>query len=258
MNSTPLRLLGKLAAPSVLAVFAFGLPQAHAVSFDFSTSTQFTDNFYRPTGTVSVVSQQLSASGTTVWIYDTAPNATPTTFFSSVSVDFDFHLGSNGSSVGVYFGGTNRSNAALALLNINSSGSTDTIRFSSSANAVMTSGGAGTLVAGNSLSSGGYTTGTGANYHANLTVTYLTATTAQATFTISDPSFVLTAFSATSGVFAVAGPGEIGFRSYSATIDTPNTFDNIVITAIPEPSTWALFGGAGAFGFALVLRRKRR
>jgi len=32
----------------------------------------------------------------------------------------------------------------------------------------------------------------------------------------------------------------------------------IVITAIPEPSTWALFGGASAFGFALVLRRTRR
>lgn len=36
-----------------------------------------------------------------------------------------------------------------------------------------------------------------------------------------------------------------------------NTVDNFVLSSIPEPSTYALLGGAGALGLALMQRRKR-
>ncbi len=48
----------------------------------------------------------------------------------------------------------------------------------------------------------------------------------------------------------------VGFRM-GVNADTAVRMDNFSLTAIPEPSTYALLGGAGMLGLALCTRRKR-
>jgi hypothetical protein len=110
-----------------------------------------------------------------------------------------------------------------------------------------------------------------ANAAANLSITTGT------TYTLRlEGSYVGSTLTMTFGLFDAAGTTQIG-TSATASDTSPLTgtnfgyrnriglgggtsiidFDNYSITAIPEPSTYALLGGAGALGLALVRRRKR-
>lgn len=266
---------------------------ARAVSFDFSTDGDFTSNFhsynldsatpgYEQTGSTGAVTWTSNSGAITGnFVYDTngATAGGVANFIpgagKSVTVSFDFSTSVASASVGVYFGGA-RGSDKLALFNVNnaSSSGNDILRVftnsnlttsaaTPSAGAVITSG-ITSSTSGATVSSGvvslnsGYTINT--TYRATFTLAYLTATTADATFTISDPTNALNPYSVTaSGVSVSSSAGEIGFRTGFVGTGGTITLDNISITtsAIPEPSTFALLGGAGALGLALVSRRRR-
>lgn len=58
---------------------------------------------------------------------------------------------------------------------------------------------------------------------------------------------------------AIDGEGNVDFRLRTTswvTLGGTADFDNIQITAVPEPSTWALLAGAATLGLLLIRRRK--
>jgi len=270
----------RLSIPTPLALawlFAAAAPMATAqvASFDFSEASQFSDNFKTvllSNGTLSYSTtaggrlEHTRSSSTTmaVWAYDTTPDATPTNLFGgSFEVEADFSLGANASSFGVYFGGEDRTSAtsALALFNMNIAGGTGTseqLRLFTGGS--VSAGGSGTASAGNTVipTETGYVTNT--LYRLTLQVSYVSATSADVTLTVSDPyatGAALTPISVTGTLIGLTSPTEIAFRSYLPTAGT-NVIDNIVITAIPEPATAAMLGGLIVLGIAAWRRRARR
>jgi hypothetical protein len=205
------------------------------------------------------IAHTATGSGSAVNMYDTTPDGTVTSTFGNVTVEFDFSTTVNNVSFGVYFGGSSRTSANLAIFNINTSSAVDTLRFFTGGN--PTTGAAGSQSGTtSSLNTGGWTIGK--TYHATLNISYVTGTTANVTYTISDPHTVsspLTSFSATATGITMATAGEIGFRTSFSGGGGTLTLDNINIatSSVPEPSTYALLGGLGALGLAMVLRRKR-
>ncbi|MFA6287433.1 MAG: PEP-CTERM sorting domain-containing protein [Opitutaceae bacterium] len=279
-----------LTLPAILA--AFFVVESRAVSFDFSADNDFTNNFqsynldagtpgYAQTGASGVVTWSAGFASTGNFVYDTngstaggVANFVPGVG-NTVTVSFDFSTTISGASVGVYFGGS-RGSDKLALFNLNVSGNTDRLRFFTGSNltaAVATSAGS-VITTGVTTSSSGATASagvvdltsspsyvTGTTYHATFSLTYTAASTATAVFTISDPSNTLSSFSATAtGLSVSSTSGEIGFRTGFSGTGGTTTMDNLSITtaAIPESSTYALLGGAGALGLAFGIRRKRR
>ncbi|HSI07728.1 MAG TPA: PEP-CTERM sorting domain-containing protein [Rariglobus sp.] len=263
---------------------------ARAATIGFDASTDYTNNFFQSnitagSGTLGyasayagttpvnstygtgVVSYVTTGSGTAVFVYDTTPDATPNNLFTSATVDLDFSMSAANTSIAVYFGSNSRTGATAdtAIFNLNTNGNgDDTLRFFTGGIVGGTSGGnVGTQFGTTTTATGGgWTINT--IYHLKLEITYVTGTTANVTFTISDPytsSGALSSISATAtGITVASGGGEIAFRSGALGGATNNTLDNIGITssAIPEPSTYALLGGAGVLSLALVSRRKPR
>ncbi len=268
-----------LAITSLFAMLAS--VNAHAQSFDFSSPGNYTSNFYN-TFTTSGSSNLLTTSGgaivhtaggsgTSISTYDTSPDTTASNFFTSVTVSFDFSTSVFNSSFGVVFGGTNRTNANLALFNINNNAggagsSTDQLRIFNGGDWNLVTGVNGntsTPAANVQLSSGTASSNTNngwtidKTYHAVFNISYTSATTANVSFTISDPSNALASVSATAnGLTLSATGGEIGLRTGFSAAGGTLTIDNVQISAIPEPSTFALLGGLGALGFALSRRRR--
>jgi hypothetical protein len=280
----------KIITPRIIAlsavVLAAGSTSTRAIGFD--TSTDYSANFYQTnitggSGTLAyaasyagttpvnstygtgVVSYVTTGSGTAVFVYDTTPDTTTTNLFTSVTVDLDFSVTASNTSIAVYFGSNNRTSAIAdtAILNLNTNGNgDDTLRFFTGG---IVGGGSGGNVGTQfgttaTATAGGWTVNT--IYHLNLTISYVTSTTANVTFTISDPyttSGALSSFSATAtGIGVTSGGGEIAFRSGALGGASNNTIDNIsIVSAIPEPSTYTLLGGAGALALALISRRKR-
>lgn len=270
-------------------MLAAGFTSVRAVTVGFDASTDYSANFFQTnitagSGTLTyadpyagttpvnttygtgVVSYVTTGSGTAVFVYDTTPDTTTTNLFTSVTVDLDFSVTASNTSIAVYFGSNNRTSATAdsAIFNLNTNvGGDDTLRFFTGGIVGGSSGGnVGTQFGTTTTATaGGWTVNT--IYHLKLTVTYVTSTTANVTFTISDPytsSGALTSFSATAtGIAVTSGGGEIAFRSGALGGASNNSIDNIVITpaAIPEPSTYTFLGGLGVLGLA-ALRRPRR
>jgi hypothetical protein len=261
-TSHRLVLLMALAATGVTA-------HAQTVSIDFDTATDYSNNFFRTkldTGSSGALGYSASlnaiqhsaslGSGTGVFVYDSTPDATPTNTFGDITVSFDFSASTSNVSFAVMFGASSRSssNAAMAIFNLNSGGGTsDTLRFFTGAN--INSGTPGTVVGASTVTSP-HDFVTGKTYHASLNIDYVTATTANVTFTVTD---ALTSVSATATGLTLASAGEIAFRSgfSGAFANQSNVFDNIVISTVPEPSTYGLVGGVGALSLAIFLRRRR-
>lgn len=264
----------RLSRPLALssALVALACVDARAVSFDFSTASQYADNFSlgymqtgSPSGTVSVnttsgrLVHNAAGGSTATWIYDTTPSdgTTSITTFSDFTLDIDFSIAAGSGSFGVFFGGSSRTNSALALFNINNSGSNDQLRLFGPG-ADMTGAGVGSGNTAHSLvpTTNGYTSNT--FYHLQLSVAYQTASSALVTFTISDPGNTLQSITLSGIVTGLSPSGEIAFRSYTGAAGSSN-FDNLSITtsAVPEPSAFALVGGLAALGFVAVRRQVR-
>ena len=217
--------------------------------FDYSSSSQFTNNFYVTnlpgTATIGVSGGQLLNTSTnavsTSWVYDTNPDGTPTNAnFANFTVSTKFSLAVNGSSFGFYFyNGGSRTNSLLGLISLNSSAD-DLLRFWTGAN--MNTSAAGTQVGTTTSANTGFTLNT--LYVATLVVQTLSPTSVQATLTVSDPNNVLSNFSATHTFTGIASTqGEIGFRSFLGTGGGTNRFDDLVAYN-DAPSTYTWTGGS--------------
>lgn len=258
---TTLRFVLLLALLCFMGLRAFS--QTLAGPFDFSTASQFTGNFVTTCtsgATLAVSSGKLVQTGayTTVWVYDTTPDSTPTNAtFSSFCVTAMFTPQSTNDSFGfLFYNGTNRASGSfLSVFNVNASGTDDTIRFFTGAS--MTSGGSGNQISNTqTLSSGGFTTGQ--SYSATLVVSPIGSSGAVASLIISDPTGVLANFVATQYLTDLGVTrGEIGFRSNKNTTGT-TSFDDIAIRTplaitILETSTtaatvsWPAYSGATSY-----------
>jgi hypothetical protein len=267
-----------LAAAFVITSAAI-LPQSHAVTFDFTSPSDYTNNFqntFLTTGSGNALATNggaivhtSTASGTAISAYDTAPDTTASNFFTNVTVEFDFSTTVFNSSFGVLFGGTSRANANLALFNINNSSNNDQLRIFSGKDWSLSSGINGStsspatnITLNSTTPSSNLNNGWTINktYHAVFNVSYTDATHADVSLTISDPSSALASVSATaSGMTLASTGGEIGLRTGFSASGGTMTIDNVQIytSTIPEPSAFAILGGLGALGFATIRRRRR-
>lgn len=220
-------------------------PATHVAALDFSSAAQYDSNFQRVFLTYGSLNSFDHAagklvhtaigSGAVAFAYDTYPDDTPENLFRDVIVGFDFTTNTRNVSLGIYFGGTTRQQASLALFNLNTDasikgpGANLVVRFFTDASPAL--GTAGTpfgpiaTLADSSFASDGTT------YRATLSVTYVTAATANVILTIFDPINPLSAFEAAAeGIPVPPGGGEVGFRSGFLGSGGVNTFDNITIS----------------------------
>jgi len=252
-----------------------------AATLTFGTAGDYDNNFWEPTG---------SAPGTLVWnnsgylaktsatsastaIYNShatggtagsggTAGGTPLDKFSNFTVkadaSFNEGFGSGSASLGFY---TKVNDAAtsgyLAVFRIEST-SKATLRLFEAGNP-STASGAGTQIGTSvDLVSSGSNFVLGTFYTFSLTVQDIGGN-------VSFTGSVLTAGGTLIGsaqtlsdtTSAVTGLGQVGIRLGASSASSLTRMDNFSITAIPEPSTYALLGGVGALGLALVTRRKR-
>lgn len=237
--------------PVILSIVGAVLrPDAYASLVDFSDPAQFTEQFAvtyiqagSPTGTVSVSSETLvhNANGgsTATWVYDSDPhNRASIHPLGDFTLSINFALNTGNASVGIYFGGHNRTNSALALVNLSNAKPIEQLRLMTGASLISANAGAArhasppatTAYAPNKL------------YRLTLNVSYVADDAAQVTLTLSDPHALGTplppvVLSAT--LDRLSPMGEVGIRSYTGATGS-NIFDNLTLfAAIPDPSTYA-------------------
>lgn len=229
---------GRLCLLHVLVVLWIGLNQLSAQylagPFDFSSTSQYTSNFFATYNgsALTVSSGQLchTGAGAAECVYDTVPDGTATNAtFSSVCMTTRFVLQSDNDSIGIRFGnlGNRSGNANLALFNVNTgSTSDDIIRFFKSG--VMSTGSSGTQFGSTkTLSGGGFVAGQ--TYCATLVLSPLGSSGGGATLIISDPAAVVPTFIATSYYSGLGGTtGEVGLRSYKNASGTAR-FDDVAM-----------------------------
>lgn len=231
-----------------------------AVMLDFETAGQYSNNFRKiagpgnPTQTgPSDDNDYVTLTGTSNFtaVHDTSPgDSTERTSFtvspgSPLTFSADLRFATNTSSFGLYIvDATNEAAGYLALLNFNQTVDNELIRFAS--NAVPNTGGAGTLVAGDSGNV------IAPNEFANVTFTYSIDVN-------NHPVLSVTAGSLSDSITfeTIDAPltnVELAVRVSSQGAGI-NDFDNVNIQGvlIPEPASLGLLGWA-----ALLLTRRRR
>ncbi len=229
---------GRICLLHILVVVWIGLNQLSAQylagPFDFSSTSQYTSNFFETYNgsslTVSSGALCHTGTGAAECVYDTVPDGTATNAaFASVCATTRFVLQADGDSIGIRFGnlGNRSGQANLALFNINTNSTSDEIiRFFTSG--VMSTGSAGTQFGSTkTLSGGGFVSGQ--TYCATLVLSPLGSSGGLATLIITDPAAVTPAFMATSYYSGLGGTtGEVGFRSYKNISGTAR-FDDVAI-----------------------------
>lgn len=168
--------------------------------------------------------------GSTIFLLDSTPEDPKADEFSDVVVEFDFVPAGRHVSIGVLWGGNERTPFNLAVFNIDLEGQ-DMLRFFTGCDAFNGKLGpqAGPTV---NIPSGRWQAGR--TYKATLTVCRDTASSADVSFTISDPSGQNPPFAATiDGLPVAAGSANIGFRSsFNNTRKSGNVFGNFIITRL--------------------------
>ena len=246
-------------------LFALGQPALAAV-IDFESAGDYTSNFRRLEREGAGVNEAQSANGAAkdylraaggsnasrlTTVYDTTPvsAATRTTFGSGLTVEFDARIPHADRSVGIYLidaDSTGESAGYLALFNLDSTATTDRLRFASNAN--PSTGGAGTL--GNEQTgNSGYNVSALDFVHFKLVYTINELNQPVLDFTVGDLQRTVT--------FATTAYDEVEVAlRLSPYINAPNNYIDIdnFSAAVPEPSAIALLG----LGSALILRGRRR
>ncbi len=258
-----------LTAAAVFTCLGAGLAvsPASAAILNFDDASQYTNNFrtleqemgvtigHNAGGFVRAAAPTTTSRVTT--LYDTTPGDladTKTTFGTNTRIEFDARLPDAGRSIGVYLiNAASAQNAAyLALFNVDDSGTSDRIRFSSSANPTSAANNAAGLeaAAAGNLGNAGYNASTADFVHVTLDYTVDVNSHPVLSFTAGDFNRTitfasLTAYSQVEVAFRLS-PGTSGSRFLD--------IDNVSIGAIPEPAALSVFG-LGAIG---LLSRRRR
>jgi hypothetical protein len=170
---------------------------------------------------------------------------------SSLTVSLDLACTTN-NSLGIYIiNAANETQGYLAILNVNSSGANDQLRFAN--NAVPTTAGAGTLVNGsfaNNADLGYAPQASPFSSFKNLTLNYSINGSSNPVLTFYNGATLLSTLTLSGTAFTDVEVG-LRFNSNFGTIGADNF--SITATSVPEPSSFALMAaGAGLFA---VLRR---
>lgn len=266
---------------SILAVMAGMIAtNAQAVGpIDFETAGDLANNFRLNTNVLAVArlsqtgpgagndyiqhnNTPFASGGGTIGIYDTTPgdiDATQNTFAGPFSVEFDISGVQASSSFGVFLinpaeNAPTRNDNLLALFNLDSTGTTDLIRFFRDGNTPFNDANAGTQV--NSVSGS-----SGLNVSSDLSPVWehfkldysVLLGVPQLTLTVGS----LSATSTYSAAHALPANVEVAFRIFdsSATEGTAK-IDNFQITLAPEPGSGVLLG-IGAMVFLNRIRRQK-
>lgn len=261
------------------------LAHGATITFDFETPNQFSDNFRVVRGAAGTTIGQTTGLAnnyfygakpgispeSVVAIYDTTPgNAVDAaqTFGGNFTVDFKVATGNVAQIVGVYlFDGSNPANNLSARLNINATGSSERITFSRDGSSLANGSGGtaynntdSTLITGVggsfSTSNNGWQGSTEITQSSEATPVWydLTLTYTTSTLTLAWG----TSFSATVAIpelDRIANPS-LAFYISNYTASSTTKIDDIVITTIPEPSTYGVLL-AGLVSGVMAFKRKR-
>lgn len=293
---TPMKML-KFVSPALIAstVLLFSPVVSNVASaaivagpFDFETTGQYTGNFLgvsdagqisQTTGLANNYVQYANvAAQNGAFYYGTSANTSlEPTFSGAFTVQFDVSAVTANSAFGVYLvNPANTGNSLLAYFNLDTSGTSDMIRFfmngdpanaTSTAGTKLTTGITGT---GGTLSSGSFTGNSGLNVSndkdtqtpgtpvfGTMDVTYTPGISPNTT-TLSLSLGSLSATAVIPDSEEIINP-EIAIRMVDAGNNVPGTakMDNFeIISAVPEPSTLALFGIGLAVAAAGASRKK--
>jgi hypothetical protein len=267
--------------PLPLFAVLLGATAAQAVTYDFSTVDQLTDNFSKRTSAgviqdAGVLEYNITSGGSIATAYTygswSGPGGTgtftPTAFTLSstplvVSMDIlpPVITGTaQNTAFGIYIsqdGAAGTTNNLFLNFNVNLSGGADTFRIYRDGS--ISSGTTGTLVAeytqpyvADVMVPGGSTPGVFAPVTFSVTSTSVSLTVGGATLTQALTLTDINWSTANISFRAVDGANS------GATINNLLQMDNFTISTVPEPSTYAAFAGLVVFtGTAIVRRRKR-
>lgn len=274
MNISDLR----LTVGSVLVMVAAAT--VHSAPITFDVASDVTDHFrllekegspggsfaQQIVGTEGVLRATGHSSGSRITlIYDNTPgNTSPVpTFTSGLTVEFDVRIPSAGRSVGVYLlnaDNPSENTAYLSLFNVDYSGSTDRIRFSSNANPKSTDpsvgantniGNLGSLTGTDVTGSAGYAASTTAFVHVKVEYTRNTLNEPTLQMTVGNLSASYT-YTGLTGFENVS----VAFRMSPLNATSGNNFMDIDnLTIVPEPA--GILAGTLLIG-GLLRRRYRR
>lgn len=259
--------LSAFLAPAALAAAFAAAPEARAVTVDFSGS-QYADNFTETSNgsMLNVVSDELrmsnSATASGFAIYNNAFPATGIDEFT-LSIDGKFSTmptTGDGTSVG-FLTNLREGSGYAAIFRIRTSGgvsSADFRVFSATTTALGSQ-----LNATQTLSSAQLRATFAANTYYKFSVSIDTSTDGQIEFvgsildaagTTTLGSFSSYTTSYTNNALATS----VGLRLGVQTSSVVTTVDNFTLTttAVPEPSSFAAFGGLAVLGFAALRRRR--
>jgi hypothetical protein len=258
----------KLYSSLLLAIACVAASPLTAATYTFDTATDYTSNFTAgSTPGTSIAWSNTSPYGNHVAKFDAAQNsgysilnsaASDTSYTLKADVAFNGTFSATSSSFGFLTNiGTN--NGYTAVFRFTGTNTADFRIFEGTNAATGAIGGGGTPVNPSqtfTLSSGTWSSTT--YYTLNLDVLNTGSAISFTGSVLTTTGTLLGSF----GTYTETTPVSVsnttvGFRMGVNSSETVR-MDNFSVTAVPEPSTYALLGGASVLGLALLTRRQRR